>query len=60
MSANKDIIKRPVCLPTAFQQAQYVESMLVQCWVSVVDVEPTLDQHRANILCLLVFNFLCL
>ena len=36
-----------------FQQAQYVDPMLIQCCASVVDGGPTLDQHRANVLYLL-------
>ena len=27
--------------------------MLIQCWSTVYDAGPTLDQHRANLLCLL-------
>ena len=35
------------------QQPQDADPMLIQCWASVVDGGPTLDQHRANVLCLL-------
>ena len=30
-----------------------VGPMLIQCWSTVYDAGPTLDQHRANVLCLL-------
>ena len=33
------------------KQTEYVGPMLIQCWASVVDGGPTLDQHRANELC---------
>ena len=32
---------------------RYVGPMLIQCWASVVDGGSTLDQHRANLLCIL-------
>ena len=35
------------------QQGQAVEPMLVQCWDSVADGGPTLNQHRFNISSLL-------
>ena len=35
------------------QPAQYFGPILIQCWTTVYDVGPTLDQHRANVLCLL-------
>ena len=38
-------------LPT--QQTQDIDPMLVQCWASVVDGGPTLDQHWVDVLCLL-------
>ena len=35
------------------QPTQYVGPMLIQCWSTVYDAGPTLDQHTANVLCLL-------
>ena len=32
--------------------------MLVQCWATVYDAGPTLNQHRVNVSCLLVTNHL--
>ena len=31
--------------------------MLVQCWASVVDGGPTLDQHRVDVPCLLGYDY---
>ena len=38
---------------THTQQTQYVEPMLVYCWFTVYDAEPTINQHWPNVLCLL-------
>ena len=35
------------------EPAQYTSPILIQCWANVVENESTLDQHRANVLCLL-------
>ena len=35
------------------QQTQVIDPMLVQCWASVVDGGPTLDQHWVYVSCLL-------
>ena len=35
------------------QQPQYVGPMLIQWWATVEDGGPPLDQHMANVLCLL-------
>ena len=39
--------------------AQNVGPMLIQCWSTVYDAGPTLDQHRASVLCLLGNNKGC-
>ena len=35
------------------QQTRDIEPMLVQCWASVVDDGPALNQHWVNVSCLL-------
>ena len=35
------------------QQTRHVEPMLVQCWLTVYDVGPALNQHWFNVSCLL-------
>ena len=37
------------------QQARYVHTMLIQCWASVADGVPILNQHWANVSCLVVY-----
>ena len=32
-------------------ETQDVEPMLIQCWVTVCDVGPTLNQHWVNVFC---------
>ena len=39
------------------QKTQDIDSMLVQCWASVVDDGPTLNQHWVNVSCLLRSQF---
>ena len=33
------------------QQTRYINPMLIQCWASVVDAGPTLDQHSLDVSC---------
>ena len=35
------------------QQTRYIDSMLVQCWATVFDAVPPLNQQRINVSCLL-------
>ena len=35
------------------QQTRDIDLMLVQCWATVYDAGPTLDQHRVDDSCLL-------
>ena len=37
----------------ATQQTRYINPLLVQCWTSVVDGGPTMDQHWFDVSCLL-------
>ena len=34
---------------THSQQTRYIDSMLVQCWATVFDAVPTLNQHSINV-----------
>ena len=48
--------------PTAIihtPQTRCVHSMLVKCWASVRDASPTLDQHRANVVWMLLVGASC-
>ena len=39
-------IKTTLGRSTVFtQQTRYIDPMLVQCWFTVYDADPTLDQH---------------
>ena len=59
-----------LCVPVMFlpsvnapgtpQQTRYIAPLLVQCWASVVDGGPTLNQHWDNVSCLLTLLFLLL
>ena len=35
------------------QQTRYINPMLAQCWPTVYDAGPTLDQHWVDVSCLL-------
>ena len=39
------------------QQTRDIESLLVQCWASVVDGGPTLNQQWLNVSCVLGKTF---
>ena len=41
----------PRFIPPAIQQTPYVDPMLVECWATVFDVGPTLNQHWFKALC---------
>ena len=46
------VITKKICFCHE-KQTQYIDSMLVQCWATVFDAIPTLNQHRFNVSCLL-------
>ena len=46
------------CSVSLAQQTRYIDPMLVQCWTSVVDGDPTLDQHWIDVSCLLGYHHL--
>ena len=51
------LIKIPLChFYCDTQQALYIEQMFLQCWASVVDGGPTLQQNLLNVSCLLGIN----
>ena len=52
-STTSDPIKCTPLKGHPAQQTPDIESKLVQCWATVFDAGPTLNQHRFNVWCLL-------